>query len=123
MTVAGGVAIPEGVAQIAVPGALPGTVDLVVDDAEAAIAAIGADEAPHQALELARIAAGIPRVGIDTGPSTLVQEAGLEDVAVSFDKGCYLGQETVARIAFRGHVNRRLRRRRAGRAGAGRGPR
>jgi folate-binding protein YgfZ len=48
-------------------------------------------------------------VGVDTGPSTLVQEAGLEDVAVSFEKGCYLGQETVARIRYRGRVNRRLR--------------
>jgi folate-binding protein YgfZ len=46
---------------------------------------------------------------VDTGPTTLVQEAGLEDTAVSFSKGCYLGQETVARIAFRGRVNRTLR--------------
>jgi len=109
ITVTGGVAIPEGVAQITVAGALPGSVELVVDDAGAAIAALALEEAPAEALELARIAAGVPLVGVDTGPTTLVQEAGLETGAVSFDKGCYLGQETVARIAFRGHVNRRLR--------------
>ena len=48
-------------------------------------------------------------MGVNTGPSTLVQEAGLEDDAVSFEKGCYLGQETVARAEYRGRVNRRLR--------------
>lgn len=109
LTLGGDVPVPEGVAQIAVPGAVPGTRDLVVDDAPAALAALGVEEAPAEALELARIAAGVPLVGRDTGPSTLVQEAGLEGAAVSFGKGCYLGQETVARIAFRGHVNRVLR--------------
>ncbi len=112
VTVTGDVAVPEGFAQIAVPGPLPGSRDLVVDDATAALAvlaALGADEAPAEALELARIAAGVPRVGVDTGPTTLVQEAGLEEAAVSFTKGCYLGQETVARVAYRGRVNRILR--------------
>ena len=55
---------------------------------------------------MARVAAGVARVGVDTGPSTLVQEAALEDRAVSFTKGCYLGQETVARLQFRGRANR-----------------
>ena len=73
------------------------------------IAAAGAEEVPAAALELARVAAGVPRVGVDTGEATLVQEAALEDAAVSFDKGCYLGQETVARLQFRGRANRRLR--------------
>ncbi len=109
VTVTGDVAVPGGLAQIAVPGPLPGSRELVVDDAAAAIAALGAEEAPAEALELARIAAGVPRVGVDTGPTTLVQEAGLEEAAVSFTKGCYLGQETVARIAYRGRVNRILR--------------
>ena len=109
LTVGGGVAVPAGLARIAVPGTVPGTRDIVVDDAAAALAALGVEEAPAEALELARIAAGVPRVGVDTGPTTLVQEAGLEGAAVSFDKGCYLGQETVARIAFRGRVNRTLR--------------
>jgi folate-binding protein YgfZ len=46
---------------------------------------------------------------VDTGDRTLVQEARLDD-AVSFTKGCYLGQETVARLHYRGHPNRRLAR-------------
>jgi folate-binding protein YgfZ len=109
LTVAGA---PEGAAEgaeLAVPAAIPGALDLVVPDAAAGIALLGLPEAPAEALEMARIAAGVPRVGVDTGPSTLVQEAGLEGVAVSFDKGCYLGQETVARAQFRGRVNRVLR--------------
>jgi folate-binding protein YgfZ len=109
VTVAGA---PEEVARgadLAVPATLPGAWDLVVSDAAAEIARLGLPEAPSEALEMARVAAGVPRVGVDTGPSTLVQEAGLEDVAVSFDKGCYLGQETVARAQFRGRVNRVLR--------------
>ena len=58
---------------------------------------------------MARVAAGMARVGVNTGPSTLVQEAALEGRAVSFEKGCYLGQETVARLQFRGRANRALR--------------
>ena len=49
-----------------------------------------------------------PIDGLDFDENTLPQEAGLETTAVSFTKGCYIGQETVARIHFRGHVNRRL---------------
>ena len=94
---------------IVVPGLVPGTADLVVDDAREAIARLGVPEAPAEALEMARVAAGAPLVGVDTGETTLVQEAGLEHAAVSFDKGCYLGQETVARAQFRGRVNRVLR--------------
>ena len=93
---------------LAVPGRIPGTTLLVVSDADTAIAAIGLPEATAVALEALRVEAGVPLVGVDTGEATLVREAGLEEAAVSFDKGCYLGQETVARIAHRGHVNRRL---------------
>ncbi len=99
---------PAGTGGVVVPGPLPGTVDVVTDDPGGAIAAAGAAEAPPESLEMARVAAGVPRVGVDTGPATLVQEVGLE-TAVSFSKGCYLGQETVARLQFRGHANRRLR--------------
>ena len=105
LTVAG-IAPPPGPA---VPGALPGSVRVVVDDTAAATAGLAGEPAPQEALEMARIAAGLARVGVDTGPSTLVQEAGLEGRAVSFDKGCYLGQETVARLQFRGRANRALR--------------
>jgi folate-binding protein YgfZ len=109
VTLTGAAGMPPGLTAVAVPGSLPGAVDLVVDDAAAALASLGVEEAPPEALELARIAAGVPVVGVDTGAATLVQEAGLQEEAVSFSKGCYLGQETVARIAFRGHVNRSLR--------------
>ncbi|MEW6582291.1 MAG: glycine cleavage T C-terminal barrel domain-containing protein [Actinomycetota bacterium] len=90
------------------PGRVPGTTLLVVSDPDAAVAALGVPEAGAAALEALRVEAGVPRVGVDTGPHTLVREAGVEDAAVSFTKGCYLGQETVARVAHRGHVNRRL---------------
>jgi tRNA-modifying protein YgfZ len=64
--------------------------------------------------ERARIEAGVPRQGLDTDERTIPQEAGLELVAVSFTKGCFVGQELVCRIDSRGHVNRHLRRLRAG---------
>jgi folate-binding protein YgfZ len=106
------VTLPAGAAGAgasAVPSILPGAVEEIVDDAAAAVAASGLPEAPAEALEMARVAAGAARVGVDTGAATLVQEAALEDDAVSFEKGCYLGQETVARVRYRGRVNRRLR--------------
>jgi folate-binding protein YgfZ len=105
LTVAG-MPAPAG---LSVPGILPGTVRVVVDDPAAAGAALPGGQAPREALEMARVAAGVARVGVDTGPATLVQEAALEDRAVSFTKGCYLGQETVARLQFRGRANRALR--------------
>jgi folate-binding protein YgfZ len=62
------------------------------------------------ALEVARIEAGRPLWGRDMDDTTIPQEANLGVLgALSFDKGCYTGQETVARIHFRGHVNRHLR--------------
>ncbi|HYL53290.1 MAG TPA: hypothetical protein VEZ15_15055 [Acidimicrobiia bacterium] len=63
--------------------------------------------------ERARIEAGIPRMGADIDERTIPQEAGLEQDAVSFTKGCFVGQELVCRIDTRGHVNRLLRRLRA----------
>ncbi len=63
--------------------------------------------------ERARIEAGVSRQGLDTDERTIPQEAGLELVAVSFTKGCFVGQELVCRIDSRGHVNRNLRRLRA----------
>ena len=101
-----GIAPPAGPS---VPGPLPGTARVVVDDAAVAGATLAGEPASSEALEMARIAAGMARVGVDTGPATLVQEAALEDRAVSFAKGCYLGQETVARLQFRGRANRALR--------------
>lgn len=59
--------------------------------------------------EAARIEAGVPRLGADVDERTIPQEAFLERRAVSFTKGCFLGQELVCRIDTRGHVNRYLR--------------
>src|SRR3954452_198766 len=59
--------------------------------------------------EVARIEAGIPRFGCEFGPDTMPAEAGLVERAVSFTKGCYPGQEPIARLHYRGHANRGLR--------------
>jgi tRNA-modifying protein YgfZ len=59
-------------------------------------------------MERRRIAAGIPAVSVDVGPSDLPNEAGLEADAISFTKGCYLGQEVMARLKSMGQVRRRL---------------
>ncbi len=72
--------------------------------------AVVADEIDADAYERVRIAAGMPRLGVDIDERTIPQEAGLEIDAVSFTKGCFLGQELVCRIDTRGHVNRYLRR-------------
>ncbi len=61
------------------------------------------------ALEALRAEAGVPRFGIDFGTENFPQETGLEAAAVSYTKGCYLGQEVVARIHYRGQVHRTLR--------------
>jgi tRNA-modifying protein YgfZ len=61
------------------------------------------------ALEVLRVEAGRPRYGIDLDDSVIPQEAGLNERAVSFTKGCYVGQETVARLHYRGKPNRCLR--------------
>ena len=62
------------------------------------------------AYEALRIEPAIPRTGVDIDETTIPQEAFLERDAVSFTKGCFLGQELVCRIDTRGHVNRFLRR-------------
>ncbi|MGD8699390.1 MAG: glycine cleavage T C-terminal barrel domain-containing protein [Gemmatimonadales bacterium] len=64
--------------------------------------------AGSRALDVVRVECGIPRYGVDITEANLAQETGLEAEAISYDKGCYLGQEVVARVHFRGHVNRRL---------------
>src|SRR4029453_1620592 len=60
------------------------------------------------AVETARIEAGFPLFGRDITDDNLPQEVGRDAKAISFTKGCYLGQETVARIDALGHVNRSL---------------
>lgn len=60
-------------------------------------------------LELRRIEAGVPRWGAEIDGNVLPAEAGLDRTHISFSKGCYPGQEPVARLHFRGHANRELR--------------
>src|SRR5206468_1491697 len=57
--------------------------------------------------ETLRIEAGIPRYGVDMDETTIVPELGLDDL-ISYTKGCYIGQEIIARIHFRGHVAKML---------------
>jgi folate-binding protein YgfZ len=74
-----------------------------------ALAAAGAVAVDETAAEIVRVESGRPRYGIDTDETTIPQEAGLNERAVSFTKGCYVGQETVARLHWRGKPNRHLR--------------
>jgi folate-binding protein YgfZ len=70
----------------------------------------GASPAGHLAWEIARIEAGRPEWGVDIDDATIPQEANLDELhAISYTKGCYVGQEVVARVHFRGHVNKQLR--------------
>jgi folate-binding protein YgfZ len=89
-------------------------VDLICDAANAqalssALCERGAMAVSVQAAEIVRIEHGRPRYGVDMDESTIPQEAGLNERAVSFTKGCYVGQETVARLYYRGKPNRLLR--------------
>jgi folate-binding protein YgfZ len=86
--------------------------DLFIDRGEAsalweALMAVGAKPVGFDALEILRIEAGVPRYGVDMDETNIVTEAGLDD-AVSYTKGCYTGQEIIARIHWRGHVAKRL---------------
>jgi folate-binding protein YgfZ len=77
------------------------------DSAAAARGRLKAVELGAAAFESLRLEAGAPMLGRDVDESNLLPEMGLEN-RVSYDKGCYLGQETVARVKYRGHVNRQL---------------
>jgi folate-binding protein YgfZ len=71
---------------------------------------LGAVPLGMEAWETARIESGRPEWGLDIDESTIPQEANFDELhAISYTKGCYTGQETVARVHFRGHVNRHLR--------------
>jgi folate-binding protein YgfZ len=89
-------------------------VDLLVDSARtaelaAALEARGAVPVSEEVAEALRVEAGRPRYGLDLDEGTIPQEAGLNERAVSFTKGCYVGQETVARLFYKGKPNRHLR--------------
>jgi len=89
-------------------------IDLITqsEDAErlhAALNQAGAVEVDAEAVEILRIEAGTPRFGAEMDSSTMPAEAGIVEAAVNFEKGCYIGQETVARLYYRGKPNRHLR--------------
>ena len=71
--------------------------------------ALDVEPVAEEAAECVRIEAGRPRLGFDMDAETMPQEAGINERAVSFTKGCYVGQETVARLHYRGKPNRHLR--------------
>jgi tRNA-modifying protein YgfZ len=73
------------------------------------LVAAGAQPVGEASVEVVRVESGRPRFGVDLDDATIPQEAGLNDRAVSFTKGCYVGQETVARLFYRGKPNRHLR--------------
>lgn len=93
---------------------LPG-LDLVLPNAELpelikAFADRGIPEVSEDALEILRIEAGLPRFGREITPAVMPAEAGIVGSAISFEKGCYIGQEPVARLHYKGRPNRLLRR-------------
>jgi len=74
-----------------------------------ALLAGGAVEVSPAAVEILRVESGVPRFGAEMGTATMPAEAGIVEDAVSFTKGCYIGQETVARLHYKGRPNRHLR--------------
>jgi folate-binding protein YgfZ len=69
----------------------------------------GAAEVSVEAAEIIRVESGRPRFGVDMGSESMPAEAGIVERAVDFEKGCYIGQEPVARLHYRGKPNRTLR--------------
>ncbi len=74
-----------------------------------ALLAAGAVAVSPEAAEILRVEAGAPRFGAEMDTATMPAEAGIVEAAVSFTKGCYIGQETVARLHYKGKPNRHLR--------------
>lgn len=66
------------------------------------------EPASEAILEAIRVTNGAPRWGYEMDPKSFPQEVGIDEWAVHYDKGCYVGQEAMAKIHFRGKVNRRL---------------
>jgi tRNA-modifying protein YgfZ len=119
--VAGTAALPEHTCETARVGGIDclaaGTregIDLIVAMADAgrlreALLEAGAIEVSAAAAEILRVESGAPRFGAEMGTTTMPAEAGIVERAVSFTKGCYIGQETVARLHYKGRPNRHLR--------------
>jgi folate-binding protein YgfZ len=77
--------------------------------AEELRAELDVEPVSEEAAECVRIESGRPRLGFDMDAETMPQEAGINERAVNFEKGCYVGQETVARLHYKGKPNRHLR--------------
>jgi folate-binding protein YgfZ len=89
-------------------------IDLILAAPEAerlreALLAAGAVAISPEAVEILRVESGVPRFGAEMGTETMPAEAGIVEDVVSFTKGCYIGQETVARLHYKGRPNRHLR--------------
>ncbi len=89
-------------------------IDLIAKAADAArlrdaLLSAGAVEVSPEAAEVLRVEAGVPRFGAEMSAETMPAEAGIVERAVSFTKGCYIGQEPVARLHYKGRPNRHLR--------------
>jgi tRNA-modifying protein YgfZ len=88
-------------------------IDLIVnaedEGLEGLLAAAGAARVSDEAAEIIRVESGRPRFGIDMGHEHMPAEAGIVERAIDFEKGCYIGQEPVARLHYRGKPNRTLR--------------
>ncbi len=119
--IAGTAALPAGACEeTSVAGVeclIAGTedgLDLIVAAAEAerlrgTLLEAGAIAVAPEAAEILRVEAGRPRFGAEMGTETMPAEAGIVEQAISFTKGCYIGQETVARLHYKGKPNRHLR--------------
>ena len=105
MPPAGGLALPS---RRAGPGSCQWLVPAGTTDGALAALKDRAKAADRAAAERARLLAAIPAAPVDIGPRDLPNEGGLDDVAISYTKGCYLGQEVMARLKNLGQVRRRL---------------
>lgn len=91
------------VSQLGVPGFCVYLEPARAADLEQALTAAGAARLDAAVIDVARIEAGYPVFGIDMTDDTIPLEAGIEERAISFSKGCYVGQEVIIRVLHRGH--------------------
>ncbi len=101
-----------GIATMAVATDLGVDFTVARDEVEALLDALterGVEPVTEAAAEIVRVESGRPRFGREMTTATIPQEAGINERAISFSKGCYIGQETVARLHYKGKPNRHLR--------------
>ena len=95
---------------LGVPGYLMSIPAQQIDGVKQGLTAIGVPEGPRELFDILRIEAGSPEFGVDITEENLAQEVARTKQCISFNKGCYLGQETIARLDAIGHTNWELRR-------------